>query len=136
MSTNHRRRILAKCTLSVPPVATTFTIRSDSSLPSVTGVGPHATHWTNGECASTKQCQYEHPFRKGIKIKCQMTANALFFRHRPVFKSHTRIVWSSAADSRNLPQGWKVSSCTQPSCPTCNMKTMSSGCWLKVEVER
>lgn len=40
-------------TLSVPPVATTFTIRSESSLPSVTGVGPQATHCTKGLCAST-----------------------------------------------------------------------------------
>lgn len=46
-------QISKRRTLSVPPVATTFTIRSESSLPSVTGVGPHATHCTNGLCAST-----------------------------------------------------------------------------------
>src|SRR5438445_8979811 len=41
------------CTLSVPPVATTFTMRSDSPSPSEGGVEAHATHCTNGECAST-----------------------------------------------------------------------------------
>ena len=62
--------------------------------------------------------------------------NALFLKHRPVFRSHIRIVWSSATERRNFPQGWNVKAWTQPSWPTCQRHDSSRNGGLGREGKR
>lgn len=90
---------------STLPVATTFTNFSGSVFPdpdapfvfaaSAGAWGPHAMQFTKCPCAST------------------------VFTQRPVLISHTRIVLSSHAESRNFPHGWNTRARTQLSCPCC-----------------
>ncbi|KAF8514672.1 hypothetical protein JB92DRAFT_122119 [Gautieria morchelliformis] len=61
----------------------------------VTTCLPHTIDATNCSCAS------------------------IFFTHRPVLRSHMRTVWSSAAERRYFPHGWKDRARTQLSWPTC-----------------
>lgn len=46
-----------------------------------------------------------------VVTKCSCASSTL--RHRPVARSHVRIVLSSEAERRNLPDGWKTSARTQ-----------------------
>jgi hypothetical protein len=64
-----------------------------TSLPPLEGCRPHARVATKCPCAST------------------------VFTHRAVASSQTRMVLSSEADNKNLPDGWNTSARIQLLCP-------------------